>query len=111
VGVEDIEMSVAAVRQSPDGAGWELVQSARAILNAMENQDLANLERELDRAACPGCLPPARTSHQEEQLELLSAVATHLKQSIPRFASGVAASLDPVQTDLNLLRHLCRPPA
>ncbi len=86
---------------------WGVARSAHGILKAMERQDCASFERQLEQAESLAAEP---SSYAEERRELLAAVAGDLKSSVRRFSRGVTPDLGLVEADLTLLRHLSRIP-
>ncbi len=101
-------MTIAAAAQVRQAAGWEVAQSARGILNAMETQDLTGFEQELNRAVS---LSGRNSSDFEERCEVLQAIAEDLKSSVGRITRGVSSRLDAAHADVTLLHHLSRLPA
>ena len=89
-----------------------MAESARGILAAMKTKDLDRLEQELARASSlERCLEPATPPAEAERIELLGAVAGHLRESVGRLGRGSTSRLDGAEVDLALLKHLARLPA
>jgi hypothetical protein len=91
---------------TPDSA-----QLAESLLRAMERGDVTSLAAELDRVEGVWRHQAAFSSKNAEQLELLSAVAGELRQSVVRFQKQRSEHLEGVQVHLYLLRHLAYDPA
>jgi hypothetical protein len=97
----------AASRQpeSPESA-----KLAESLLRTMERGDATTLAAELNRVEGIWRQQACFSSKNVEQLELLSAVAGDLRQSVTRLRNRRSQHLEGVQVHLYLLRHLAYDP-
>ena len=92
------------------GTTAESASMAWRILTAMRDGDLAGLETGLAHAEQAAARCQQQGSDALEQLELLSAVAVKMRQSISRFGRHVTPHIEGAEVHIGLLRHLAREP-
>jgi hypothetical protein len=88
----------------------ESAKLAESLLRAMERGDVTRLAAELDHVEGVWRHQAAFSSKNSEQLELLSAVAGELRQSVDRFQQQRSEHLEGIEVHLYLLRHLAYDP-
>jgi hypothetical protein len=87
-----------------------MLQAAAAnIMNAVLLGSLPKLEEELDRAALLCDSQASVSSYEAERMELLDAVACHMKNSLGRMRRLSSGPLDGAEASLRLLEHLAHP--
>ena len=83
---------------------------ASRILAAMRQGDLQELETGLACAESLAGLTDSSPHDTEEQIELLSAIAGQLRDSIARFGRQLTPHLEGFEVHLSLLTHLAHRP-
>ncbi|GEM_PF-2205775 len=89
----------------------ESAKLAESLLRTMERGDATRLADELNRVEGIWRQQTYFSSKNVEQLELLSAVASDLRQSVVRLQNRRSEHLEGVHVHLYLLRHLAYDPA